>query len=249
VRGLQPAIVLRKYDYSETSQILRLLTRDTGVVGALAKGSKKEKSSFGGALDLFYLGDARIVFRPRSGLHILAGFHVRSAHRELRRELARFYTACHLAEVITGMTREEEPHPRLFERLREGLALLERAPRERVPPLAIALLLGLLAELGFAPSLTVCALCGSEAGRRGNVLSVSRGGLLCPDCREQEPAPRTVSPGVLGALRALAAGPPEGSLRLRLSGPDARSIRGFLTAFVEWQLERPLRTARFWGQA
>ncbi|MEN8148410.1 MAG: DNA repair protein RecO [Planctomycetota bacterium] len=236
---------MRKYDYSETSQILRLLTRESGVVAALAKGSKKEKSSFGGALDLFYLGPAVVLFRPRAGLHLLTAFTVEEAWPALRRDLKRFYLACHLAEILTGMTREEEPLPGVFDLLVEGLTALSSAGDRSIPALGASLELRLLAELGFAPSLTACGSCGRELAGRERRLSVSFGGLICADCRDTEARPLTVGPGVVEALRTLAASRPRTAARLRLSRADQRAIRGFLTAFTEWRLERKLRTARF----
>ena len=54
------AICIRAIDYSETSQILTFFTRDTGKIGAIAKGSKRPKSSFGGPFEIFSYG--KIVF-------------------------------------------------------------------------------------------------------------------------------------------------------------------------------------------
>ncbi|MHC4433863.1 MAG: DNA repair protein RecO, partial [Planctomycetota bacterium] len=42
------AICIRAVDYSETSQIVTLFARDTGKIGAIAKGSKRPKSKFDG---------------------------------------------------------------------------------------------------------------------------------------------------------------------------------------------------------
>ena len=242
---LEPALVLRKHDYSETSQILRLITRDTGVVSVLAKGTKKPKSSFGGALDLFYLGDARILHRPAGGLMILAGFAIRTPFPGLRRELYRLYATCHLAELVVGMTREEEPHPELFDLLVAGIARIEGTEANNVAPVVAALELAILKELGFAPELSICAGCGGTLARGRPALSVRMGGTVCPDCTDRDPTRIHLGPGALGALRNLAGSPPERATRLRLSLEDARKIREFLTAFEEWRLERRLRAAPF----
>jgi len=237
--------VLRKYDYSETSQILRLLTRESGVVAALAKGSKKEKSGFGGALDLFYLGPAVVVFRPRAGLHLLTAFTVKESFGALRKSLRRYYVACHLAEILTGLTREEEPIAPVFALLTEGLAEIAAVPEEGLASLGAALELRLLGELGFAPALDVCAACGAELSGRERHLSVAFGGLLGAECRDREAQPVPVTPGVVEALRTLARAPLRSASRVRLRPADARAIRAFLTGFAEWRLERKLRTARF----
>jgi DNA repair protein RecO (recombination protein O) len=213
-------------------------------VSVLAKGSKKEKSGFGGPLDLFYRGEASIVFRPRSSLNILAGFSVDEAFPRLREELPRFYAACHLAEILAGMTREEEPHPELYYLMAQGLGLLEDVPSGQVAPLLASLELNALALLGFAPSLDSCAACGCDP-ERGAALSAALGGVLCSACASKDVKARLAPPGRLRALRALAETPFDRAGRVRLSPSDAGEIRSWLTAFVEWRLERPLRTARF----
>lgn len=214
-------------------------------MGVLAKGSKKEKSSFGGALDIFYRGSCMVVFRPRSGLHLLTAFQVEEAWPALRREMDRFYVACHLAEILTGMTREEEPIPEVYDLLEEGLTELATATGPEIRALSAALTLRLLSDLGFAPALDACSACGRELAGKERRLSVAFGGLLCGDCRDREARPVVVRPGVVESLRTLARGPLKTVRRLRLSESDARAIRSFLTAFTEWRLERKLRTARF----
>jgi len=237
--------VLRKYDYSETSQILRILTRRDGVVSVLAKGTRRAKSQFGGALDLFYLGQALVIFRPRSGLHILSAFQVETAFPNLRADLSRLYAVCHLGELVIGMTREEEPLPGLFDLLVNGIGLIENANGRQLPALVSAVELKLLAALGFAPALTCCASCGNGIPGGSVALSPPEGGALCGDCRDRDPARQTVQPGTFQALRHLAETSPERALRIKLSRSDERRIREFLNAFEEWRLERRLRTSRF----
>ena len=54
------AICIRAVDYSETSQILTLFTRQAGKISAIAKGSKRPKSAFDGPIEVFSHG--KIVF-------------------------------------------------------------------------------------------------------------------------------------------------------------------------------------------
>jgi DNA repair protein RecO (recombination protein O) len=239
--------VLRKYDYSEHSQVLRLFTRGEGMVSVLAKGVKKEKSSFGGALDVFYLGSAAVLRRPRAGLDLLASFRVETAFPGLREALPRFLAACHLEEILSGMVREAEPHTPLFDDTVAGLSALETAPEDRVAPLLAALELATLRELGFAPSLARCAHCGGEAAGPGTGLSVRLGGVLCPACGAEDAGARRPAAGTLATLRTLARSDPPRALRVLLSPAERREIRSFLDAFEEWRMERPLRTARFLG--
>ena len=50
------AICLRAVNYSETSQVVTLFTRDHGKIAAMAKGSRRAKSSFDGAIEVFSFG-------------------------------------------------------------------------------------------------------------------------------------------------------------------------------------------------
>ena len=44
------AICIRRWDFSETSQTVSLLTREHGILRGLAKGAKREKGTFSGEL-------------------------------------------------------------------------------------------------------------------------------------------------------------------------------------------------------
>ncbi|MFQ5491439.1 MAG: DNA repair protein RecO [Phycisphaerae bacterium] len=60
-------IVLRRLDFSESSQVLVLLTRDHGKVRVIAKGIKRStKTRFGTAIDLLDVGQVVLSVRaPR----------------------------------------------------------------------------------------------------------------------------------------------------------------------------------------
>jgi DNA repair protein RecO (recombination protein O) len=214
------------------------------VISVLAKGAKREKSPFGGPLDLFYRGPALVVFR-RSGLHVLSAFAVEDAGTGLRSGLDRTYAASHIAEVLIGMAHEEEPHPGLFARVVDGLAVLGRSGPEEIAPALAALELGVLSDLGFAPSLDRCAVCGRAPSARGRALSPALGGVLCSECRPRDPKAHALPAAVAAALANLTRTSPAHAARIRRPSPALRAIRAFLTAFVEYRLERPLRTAPF----
>ena len=57
------AICLRAVNYSETSQVVTLFTRDHGKVAAMARGSRRTKSSFDGSIEVFSLGEAMFIIK------------------------------------------------------------------------------------------------------------------------------------------------------------------------------------------
>src|SRR5210317_1801414 len=81
------AICLRTVTYSETSQIVTLFGRTYGKISAIAKGSRRAKSSFDGPLEIFSFGD--IVYSPgkSESLCTLTEFQQSPVFLPLRRNL------------------------------------------------------------------------------------------------------------------------------------------------------------------
>ena len=77
------AIVLHAFSYLESSRILRLATRDAGVVTVLAKGARRSSRRFGTAVDLFAEGQAQFYTKAGRDLHTLAAFDVARSRPEL----------------------------------------------------------------------------------------------------------------------------------------------------------------------
>ncbi|MFI5239190.1 MAG: DNA repair protein RecO, partial [Gemmatimonadales bacterium] len=93
------AIVLHAFDYLETSRVLRLITREAGVVSVLAKGARRTRGRVGSGVDLFAEGEAQIYIKPTRDLHTLGAFDVTSSRSGLAMEMTRFTAASALAEL------------------------------------------------------------------------------------------------------------------------------------------------------
>lgn len=178
---LTPALVLGSLRYGETSRIVRLATRDFGVVGAIAKGALRPKSRFGASLQLLSEGQAHLVFSRSSDLHTLAAYDVGTAHAGLARGLDRFAAATALAELAQRFV-PPAPNPILFQELCDGVALLELAPDEAVPVVGLRALWRLVAELGLAPVIAHCARDGAPVAPGVVAFSLADGGFLCRSC-------------------------------------------------------------------
>jgi DNA repair protein RecO (recombination protein O) len=115
------ALVLRTTDWSETSRIATLWTREFGKVRVLAKGGRRLKSNFENALDLLTL--CRIVFlrKSSSSLDLLTEAQVVERFPRLRSDLPALYAAYYIAELLSDWTEDYDPHPVLFD---EALATL-----------------------------------------------------------------------------------------------------------------------------
>src|SRR4051812_20305466 len=64
------AVCIRQWDWSETSQTVSLFGRETGVVRAIAKGSKREHSRFSGGLEVMTRGEMIVHIKAGDSLSL-----------------------------------------------------------------------------------------------------------------------------------------------------------------------------------
>ncbi|MFO0908549.1 MAG: DNA repair protein RecO [Isosphaeraceae bacterium] len=203
-----PALVLRSVDVFETSLVVTLFTRNLGKVSGLAKGGRRLKGPFQGALDLLGVSDIVLLHKASESLDLLTEAAPTERFTSLRRDLAALYAGYYIAELLTDLTDFHDPHPKLFDAAVVTLRHLgEPAMRDRR---LLRFELALLRELGHMPALDVCAHCGAlvEPGdATGDVVAfgLASGGLLCQACRPGVSHVMPVSLTTLDALRTLAA--------------------------------------------
>ena len=200
------ALVVRGTDWSETSRITTLFSREFGKVRALAKGGRRLKSNFDCAFDL--LSVCRIVFlrKASGGLDLLTEARLEEQFPILRQNLQALYAGYYVAELLADGTQDYDPHPELFD---AALTTLRDLGKGGEPPAVVTgFELVWLRELGYSPRLDACATCGSEVLPEGNlrcVFSPSAGGALCPACGPLAADRRWLTPQGLAALRDLTA--------------------------------------------
>jgi DNA repair protein RecO (recombination protein O) len=235
------ATVLRKYDFSETSQILHLFTRDAGKVRLIAKGVKRKNRAFEGVPDLLDIGSACwIERRGRAGLSILTEWRQVRTFPGLRSDLEAGYCGLYLAELLDALTEEFDPHPALFDALPAALdSLTDPAGRTS----AVLRWQGLLLrEAGLMPVLGECVSCGREPDWDGPVhFSSGGGGLVCRDCEPHLFEKRLVSPAAVDALLSL-----ENEDGLPAAG--RAEAADLMSRHFRWLMGREPQTERFVGE-
>jgi DNA repair protein RecO (recombination protein O) len=196
------ALVLRTTDWSESSRIATLWTREFGKVRALAKGGRRLKSNFENALDLLTLCGIVFLRKSSGGLDLLTEAQVIQRFPRLRTDLNALYAAYYVAELLADGTQDYDPHPLLFDEALETLRALGQG--ESGPRLARFEMV-LLRELGYSPVLDHCAGCGGSVGETEGAFSALGNGVLCRRCRSGQRDSRPLSPATWRTLRDLAA--------------------------------------------
>jgi len=234
------ALVLRQRNLGEADRIVGVLTRERGKLSAVAKGVRKPRSKLAGGLQLFC--HARLQLAAGRSLEVITQVEPLDLFYPLRADMARYLHASYVAELVDALTEESDPDPVAFELTRQSLAALARGGDP--PTIARAFELKLLGRFGYGPELETCVGCGAQVGAAAAGFSPSAGGVLCARCRCAEGA-AAVAPEALRAMRELLALPLEALAGRRLSARAGADLGRVMRAFVDYRLERPLRSAAF----
>jgi DNA repair protein RecO (recombination protein O) len=195
------AIVLHVADYMESSRILRLATRESGVLSVLARGARSSRKRFGAAVDLFAEGQAQVQIKAGRDLHTLVSFDVTRARAGLALSLARFSAGSAIAEVALRLI-HDEPAPAVYDLLADGLDRLAVADDAHATSTALGALWMLVSEVGFRPSLEQCAECHTPLDPLASARFHHRtGGALCDRCSRLLPGGRLLPPEAITTMR------------------------------------------------
>ena len=194
------AVVLGRLDYSETSQVLVLFTREHGKVRAIAKGIKRgTKARFAVGVDLLDVG--HVVFSSRGErsdtLATLTEWKPSRSLWGLREKLFRIHAGQYAAEVTAQLTEDWDAHSDLFDALVSTLATLTEASE----PLGLVTKyqFRLLDSIGSLPRFDACVLCGREEDLTH--FSSFEGGLVCRHCEPGQVEKREISAMTVKALQ------------------------------------------------
>ncbi|GAB4108734.1 MAG: DNA repair protein RecO [Phycisphaeraceae bacterium] len=233
------AICIRHIDWSETSQVVVLLTQEHGKLRGLAKGSKRQSPSsvqrFSGGIELLTLGQVVAVTRPTAELATLTEWDLQNDYHHLRCDFHAQRLAMYAADLCHALLADEDPHPGAF----EAMSCFLEALRDREQH-ALALLhfqWALLTDCGYRPELERDVRLGSELkAEKAYTFDPIAGGLT----NENGIADWRVRRRTVELLRTLAKGEP-------LTGADHETIdraNRLLCVYARSILDKELPTMR-----
>lgn len=192
----EPAFVLHRYDWSESSLILEVFTRDLGRIALVAKGAKKPSSNFRPILlplqplQVSFTGDAEI--RTLKAAQWMGPYVMPTGDALM--------SGYYLNELLLKLLARDDPHPHLFDKYAQVVQIVASEHGEVLQAALRSFELLLLREIGLLPLLNLQTMTQSPLVANGAYVLVPEGGL-----REQGEHDRVASPGAwwLALQRAL----------------------------------------------
>ena len=241
------AVVLRAFDYGETSRIATVLTRRHGVLGLLAKGARRPTSRYGSALQAGAHLEVVYYFREGRGLQTLTEASHIARFPGIAADLDRLTLAHRLLEIVRSLLPEGDSQPLVLALLIHTLGWLDAGGGGAQPGNAVPWFqLRLSSCLGFAPDL-----------RREDVLELeTEGGSFRLDTGQvgppgsQAPAARQASRAAMRALAVLTRADLPVAGRMVLEPAVRVEVDDLVDAFVQYHAESalPARVRRVAGQ-
>jgi DNA repair protein RecO (recombination protein O) len=116
-------IVLSSHDSGEANRYISLFTKEMGLVKAVARSVREEKSKLRYSLQNFSFTNATLV-RGREVWRITGAEERYSLHNELREDREKLFTATQILNLLQRLVHGEEKNDYLFETLSDGLGYL-----------------------------------------------------------------------------------------------------------------------------
>jgi DNA repair protein RecO (recombination protein O) len=229
------AIVLRTQKLGEADRIITLLTRDHGRIRGVAKGVRRTMSKFGARLEPGSHIDAQLyvgkTFDTITQVEALMNYG-----EALTDDYQRWTVASAILEAAERFSPNE--HEPAFKEFQLVVGAMKVLAENRYEPLLIldAFLLRSLDVAGYAPSMTVCSNCEKPGPHR--YFSLVGGGSVCADCRPSACA--TPAPETLALMDALLRS--DWEIASASEGKFRREASGLIAAYLQWHLERGLRS-------
>ncbi|MHA1568025.1 MAG: DNA repair protein RecO [Alphaproteobacteria bacterium] len=235
------AIALKRIAFRESDRIFVLLTRELGIVRALAKGVRRSKKRFGGVVDLLNHLEVELTAR-KSEIMLLNDARLVQGYCDLNADPMRLAAGFYLAEVAAAFAAESQPEPEIFACLAAALSRLcaghDPAPLSRVLELRV------MAAAGLAPRLDVCTITSRKLADDEEVaFEPLHGGAVC--LGKAETASPRLSPATRRQMMRILAADAADVWSPAWTREQLAEARAALHAAVTYYHGRPLRARSF----
>ena len=179
-----PAFVLGKIDYGDADLIVHLLTEKLGKVSCLARGARRSKKRYAGALEPMHTLLVSLTESSRGEFVPLRDAILLKPRLQLTTRLEKMDVAGRALRWMKRAAPPKTPEPAAFCALEGFLDELDRQDESpNVNDQLAAFGLRMLTAFGWGLQLSACVSCGRPrpAGRPA-LLSPDRGGIVCRAC-------------------------------------------------------------------
>ncbi len=227
------AIILKSMDYRESDKIVTVFTEREGKIRAIAKGTKKPKSSLRACIQPFVYSS--LYFSRGKEMDLITQGKLVDFFGNSREDLPRTLYCIYIMELLDKSLMDKVKLPDLFKITLEVLNYINESGYK--PVIIRFFEMKLLINLGYKPILLECVSCGKKQ-LSFDYLSPAQGGVICNDCKNSIQGALPLSGETLAVLKLLTKANLNMLERLKISSLAQAQLEQLLESYLEYHLER-----------
>lgn len=173
-------IVVSEVDYKESSKIINILTPEYGIIGVIARGTKRVNSILKSVATKMTYGYFHVKY-SENGLSTLIEVDVIDMFKNIKKDINLMSYAVYLLELADRVYKHDESRE-VYDTLIASLKKIDEGYDYKI--IANIFELKMLDHLGIRPVVDECVNCGSKH----DIVTISsyKGGYLCKNCAAGE---------------------------------------------------------------
>lgn len=173
-------IVVSEVDYKESSKIINILTPEYGIIGVIARGTKRVNSILKSVATKMTYGYFHVKYSD-NGLSTLIEVDVIDMFKNIKKDINLMSYAVYLLELADRVYKHDESRE-VYDTLIASLKKIDEGYDYKI--IANIFELKMLDHLGIRPVVDECVNCGSKH----DIVTISsyKGGYLCKNCAAGE---------------------------------------------------------------
>jgi DNA repair protein RecO (recombination protein O) len=195
------AIVIKSINLSESDRIVTFMTETQGKVKCVAKGARKIKNQFWGALEPMSLIHLIYYGKEHQSLFRLNHSDIIESFQTIRDDFSKLYTGVYFLDLIDAMILEGHQEKDIFTLLYQSLAALNQ--QNELVSLRRLFEIRLLSLSGYKPQLEHCVLCRNTPENSMIPFNYAYNGILCNACSTKARIDTQFSTGTRNYIKKL----------------------------------------------
>jgi len=236
------ALILKTFDFRETSMIAHFFSKDYGRIDGILKGIRKDPKKFASRLEPFSTNEIVFYQARSSGLHLISQCDLIENFNHIRAELKSIAFSSYLIDLLGHLMPHEEKNEQVYTLANAALRHMNSgADTEKVVRVFI---IKFLKIIGFRPRLDSCSICDKNIAAMA-FFNIKRGGLVCPLCARVDNHSAGVFKGTIASILHMEQSGWQDALRLGLTGKIKEELNYLLHNFIEFHLQIKPKSREF----
>ena len=179
------SLVLKSYSLAEADKIVVFLTQEQGLIRGVAKGAKRLKSRFGGALEPFSIVDLSYFQKEERELVSIRQIELKKSFFESVSNPLFLQKFAYLGEILAEFAPPHQSNERLYRMARVCLETASENP-ESLEAISLYFEIWLLRLSGYLPYWDKCNNCHRTFIKNEGANLQINFHLLCKDCQKSK---------------------------------------------------------------